>query len=93
MLLTGCSAQADLPKEPSAQEKRNNFDACVIEWFGKNLASGSAEAQNYYRPNAEAACVTYLKQLQEIFFNIIYSKVILIYSTTKGFLPGGTVLP
>lgn len=61
IFLTGCSAQPEKSNEPSAQEKRNNFDACVIEWFGKNLASGSAEAQNYYRPNAEAACVTYLK--------------------------------
>jgi len=54
-LLTGCGGDAQIP-EPSAQEKRNNFDACLIKWFVANTTNTKSSTE-YYRPNAEAACV------------------------------------
>ena len=54
-LLTGCGSKSETP-EPSAQEKRNNFDACLIKWFVENTTNTKSSTE-YYRPNAEAACV------------------------------------
>ena len=54
-LLTGCGSNSE-PPEPSAQEKRNNFDACLIKWFVENTTN-TKSSTDYYRPNAEAACV------------------------------------
>ena len=58
-LLTGCGGNAQTP-EPSAQEKRNNFDACLIKWFVENTTN-TKSSTDYYRPSAEAACVYLLE--------------------------------
>ena len=58
-LLTGCSSKSEIP-EQTAQEKRNNFDACVIQWFIQNTTNTKGST-DYYRPNAEAACLQYLQ--------------------------------
>lgn len=58
-LLTGCSSKSEIP-EQTAQEKRNNFDACLIQWFVANTTN-TKRSTEYYRPNAEAACVYLLE--------------------------------
>ena len=58
-LLTGCGSKSETP-EQTAQEKRNNFDACLIQWFVANTTNSQSSTE-YYRPNAEAACVQFLK--------------------------------
>ena len=58
-LLTGCSSKSEIP-EQTAQEKRNNFDACLIQWFVANTTNTKSSTE-YYRPNAEAACVYLLE--------------------------------
>ena len=58
-LLTSCSSNSETP-EQTAQEKRNNFDACLIQWFVANTTNTQSSTE-YYRPNAEAACVQFLK--------------------------------
>jgi hypothetical protein len=57
--LTACSSSQSTP-EDSAQEKRNNYDACVIDWFINNTTNTKSSTE-YYRPYAEAACVNLLK--------------------------------
>ena len=59
LLIVGCS------KEPSAQEKRNNFDRCLIEQFEGNIEKLGRETVNRYRQsledNAKIECNKYLK--------------------------------
>ena len=59
ILLTGCSGNSVSPEE-TAQEKRNNFDACVIQWFIQNTTNTQGST-DYYRPSAEAACLQFLQ--------------------------------
>ena len=59
ILLSGCSGNSESPEE-TAQEKRNNFDACVIQWFIQNTTNTKGST-DYYRPNAEAACLQFLQ--------------------------------
>ncbi len=59
ILLTGCSGKSVTPEE-TAQEKRNNFDACVIQWFIQNTTNTQGST-DYYRPSAEAACLQFLQ--------------------------------
>jgi len=59
ILLTGCGGNSETPEE-TAQEKRNNFDACVIQWFIQNTTNTQGST-DYYRPSAEAACLQFLK--------------------------------
>ena len=58
-LVAGCSS------EPSAQEKRNNFDRCLIEQFEGNVEKLGRETVNRYRQsleeNAKIECKKYLK--------------------------------
>lgn len=58
-LIVGCSS------EPSAQEKRNNFDRCLIERFEGNVEKLGRETVNRYRQsleeNAKIECKKYLK--------------------------------
>lgn len=58
-LLTSCSVMAS-EEGPSPIEKRNNFDACVINWLRDNVIT-SRESWDYYRPKAEMACVDLLE--------------------------------
>lgn len=37
LLLSACTAQTQEPAGPSPQEKRNNFDVCVIEFKKNNI--------------------------------------------------------
>jgi hypothetical protein len=59
ILITGCGGNSVTPEE-TAQEKRNNFDACVIQWFIENT-SNTQGSTDYYRSYAEAACLQFLK--------------------------------
>ena len=54
VLISGCS------NEISPQEKRNNFDACIIDYNTKNPYSDSEKRRNY-ESDAEANCVKFLK--------------------------------
>ena len=58
-LVTGCSS------EPSAQEKRNNFDKCLIEQFKGNIEKLGRETVNRYKvaleDNAKIECMVYLE--------------------------------
>ena len=59
LLLMSCSTG------PSAQEKRNNFDRCLIEQFEGNIKKLGRETVNRYRQsledNAKIECKKYLK--------------------------------
>ncbi len=59
VMLAGCGSNSQTPEE-TAQEKRNNFDACLIQWFVENTTNTKSSTE-YYRPNAESACVYLLK--------------------------------
>lgn len=54
--ITGCGTVGEL--EVSPEEKRNNFDACVIDYLAENYYPGSWDT---YRPNAEKRCVFHLR--------------------------------
>jgi major membrane immunogen (membrane-anchored lipoprotein) len=58
-LLAGCGSSSQSPEETS-QEKRNNFDACLIKWFVENTTNTKSSTE-FYRPQAEAACVYLLE--------------------------------
>ena len=53
-LLGGCSSG------PSAQEKRNNYDACIIDWNNSFQSSDRELIQNH-RNQAESKCVYLLR--------------------------------
>ena len=57
-LIVGCSS------EPSAQEKRNNFDACVIEYKAQNpgrVMIDPVKDVELRQMRAESACAYHLK--------------------------------
>ena len=58
-LLSGCWTKADNADwELSPEEKRNNFDACVIDYLTERYSPG---AWDTFRPNAERDCVYNLR--------------------------------
>lgn len=58
-ILTGCSNETT-SEEPSPIEKRNRFDACVINWLAQNT-TGTQSSADYFRPYAERECVHHLE--------------------------------
>ena len=54
LLLMSCST------EPSAQEKRNNYDACIIDW-NNSIQSSDLELIENHRNQAESQCVYLLR--------------------------------
>ena len=65
LLFTGCSSDANTPATPSVlspQDKRNNFDACVIQWLNREFGNGGpADNIEYWTNRAKAQCVGYLE--------------------------------
>jgi hypothetical protein len=53
-LIVGCSSG------PSAQEKRNNYDACIIDW-NNSIQSSDLELIQNHRNQAESQCVYLLR--------------------------------
>ena len=53
-LIVGCSSG------PSAQEKRNNYDACIIDW-NNGFQSSDPELIQNHRNQAEGQCVYLLR--------------------------------
>jgi len=54
LLLMSCSTG------PSAQEKRNNYDACIIDW-NNSIQSSDRELIENHRNQAESQCVYLLR--------------------------------
>jgi hypothetical protein len=53
-LIVGCGSG------PSAQEKRNNYDACIIDW-NNSFQSSDRELIENHRNQAESQCVYLLR--------------------------------
>lgn len=62
LILSACSNKPSAPPAPSAQEKRNNFDACVIDWKLKNMPGyGDDFLNGIYLKQAQEQCVDLLR--------------------------------
>lgn len=57
LVLSGCSSA---PSEVSPQQKRNNFDYCVIDYMNTGNRIGS-RAKDFYQERAQVECAKYLK--------------------------------